>query len=155
VRHYDARHMIEERDGGWFVGEVKVTCWPGGRPDEEVREALCLPRHSRVRRCLACKRPFIGHWHAMTCSPDCARARVQQKYEAAKAIEAQRRAERNQRIAAEKAKREAERARNAAQNAWYCRPLCDHCRKNMIRTRSTRRFCSNACRQAAYREAHS
>jgi hypothetical protein len=89
-----------------------------------------LSDKARLHRCVRCGAPFLAHPSARLCSPDC---RTQAKRESQGKQIAKRTESRNQRRVA-------------------LRLECRQCGKEVESlSRSTRAFCSDACRQAAYR----
>jgi hypothetical protein len=138
-RHiFDERFPVVKKDGGLFSGSVRVSIscamYDGrARLSEETRDALGLFAHARLICCDACKTRFIAHFAARMCSPECRAAGRKKFYR--KAIE-----------------------KRSAFRAWKRKHgddvLCKRC-ENAIdgAERRSRLFCSNACRQAAYRSA--
>ena len=124
-------HDVKARKTGLFVGATRVDI--GVLSDGEwlsfdAERALKLSGHARLHHC-ACGAWFIDHWAAKTCLA-CRKATILAR---ARAYTAERAANRK-------------RARKNRKGRCY------HCRKPMPVERGTRRYCSSACRQAAYRE---
>jgi hypothetical protein len=132
---FNDRHAVETRIDGLFVGDLRI--YTAGAPDEngapltnEVRDALRLFDHARLHRCSGCGSAFIAHHAARLCSAECRKAAL--AFSQAKATK-----KRIELTAWTRAHREGE---------------CLHCGSGLNGSaRRTRRFCSAACRQAAYR----
>jgi hypothetical protein len=125
---------VEERDGGLFAGAVRVfTCDCAGRLEADTCDALQVCNHARLITCRVCGGRFIGHRARHGCSDTC------RKVIAQRALEKHRQPPRT----TEPPKPRPKRARVM---------ICGYCWKRFEPKRSSREFCSDACRQAAYRE---
>src|ERR1700758_2286062 len=126
-----------ERDGKLFAGDVRVYIsedfsWHGtARLFEDTREGLRLWDHARLIKCRQCGGKFIGHHAARLCSQECIAAA--KKLVQRKAIEKR------------------SKLRSWVKEHGDAR-RCKICDREMYGTRKTRKYCSNACRQAAYRK---
>ena len=131
-------HPVHERNGELFCGNVRVHASAAATESglslpPPVRDALNLTDHARLHRCSECNAGFIAHHAARFCTPECgsaARGRVQKK-------------------TLEK--------RSTACHAFWREQIeeeCRNCGKMILGApRLPRRFCSVACKQAAYRKA--
>ncbi|MBV8402374.1 MAG: hypothetical protein JOZ17_27185 [Acetobacteraceae bacterium] len=142
-RHF---HLVEHRADGLFAGAVRVCASDGcGRLDRDTAEALGLSGHDRLHQCVTCGRGFIGFHARKACSDECAKQRTQWHFDREKAKNAERRR------LAEEAKAAA-RAAYSGRAAGHSRPTCEECFQPIpARKRCSRQYCSNACRQSAYR----
>jgi len=87
-------------------------------------------------KCDICGKEFQIRWGASSCcSNDCYKVAIEQNRQEAIKRSTQRRKER----------RDAERAQLPA-------AVCSHCQKSFRPLRKDAKFCSDSCRQAAYRE---
>jgi hypothetical protein len=126
-------HDVEQRSNGLFIGNLRVDGPLESGPDtsrwlsEPAKDILGLSSRARLFRC-SCGGWFIAHWSAkqcMGCRGAAGRARL-------RAYTAQRSAERAERRESRQAK-------------------CGWCSRLMAVSRSTKRYCSDTCRQAARR----
>ncbi len=146
-----SRCAVEERDGRFYVAGTRIHVSAGVTLDDstvwriddaltaEAQEAgsnmpVCLShKATRLIRCGACGAPFIAHPAARLCSPAC-------RLKASRA---------SQRKAS--AKRTIERDERRAALLIRCR----QCGEPVQASRSTKAFCSAACRVAAARARRS
>jgi hypothetical protein len=134
---YDHLGPVELRDGHRYCGNVVVTASSTddrgkSRLSEETRRGLGMTtRHARLSRCAGCGEFFIGHFSACLCSPECRATRKAKT------------------VAKASAKRSERTLWWRARQDWIRCEYCEMYFNNYLRRSS--RFCSNACRQAAYR----
>jgi endogenous inhibitor of DNA gyrase (YacG/DUF329 family) len=121
--------LIDERpDGDWYVEDVRLW-WDNGGLANEVRNAIGLTAYHRERRCAACGRRYLGHRSRRYCSDECRKPA---------------------KVAA--AKKQTESRRTGKHEEWVNYSFtCETCGKKDTWYRKTRRYCSDACRQMAYR----
>ena len=124
---------VEAKPNGLFVGNVCVHDESYGESDPWPRWVapygpLRLSPRARLHKC-GCGAFFIAHWSARVCLA-CRKAETLAKVRA---------------YTAERAKLRAERRANPPTGK------CQNCGKPTPALRSTRRFCSAACRQAESR----
>lgn len=128
------RIAVDGRDGRLFAGNVQVTTDYDRRIHEHVRQALSLSAYSRMHRCAECNAWFIAYRAARLCSAEC-RKKAQAK-RSQKANEKRRESRQYWR-------------QRSREEIWI---KCAHCGEEKEADRRTRRFCSDPCRQAAYRK---
>ena len=130
-------HDVEARPDGLFIGNFRVhdesyrdhRLWPQGAPHTSaVRDPYYFPPRTRLHKC-GCGAFFIAHWSTRICLA-CRNAKTLVKIRA---------------YTAERAKVRAERRANPPTSR------CENCAKPTPALRSTKRYCSNACRQADHR----
>lgn len=120
-------------DGNWFVGDVRIRFDGYGNLDREFRLQAQLCNHARLHGCKVCDSRFIGHLAAFYCSPEC------RKVVAKKSLARYR--ENRKRI------------RELSPESWDF--TCHHCGQHSRGKRRTGKYCSAACKQAAYRSRKS
>jgi hypothetical protein len=120
--------LVDERDGALFAGEVQVYTNFRGLA-EPCRESLGLCNHAKLHCCGVCGRRFVARWATRRCSAEC------RKPVAAASLEKHR------------TKYKGLRERYPDRRAF----VCAHCGQADDGRRSSRKYCSAACRQAAYR----
>ena len=137
VRHF-CRIPVEHVPGnGLFAGDVHVSASSApydGRAklSEETREALDLTKHARLIVCDECKARFISYFAVRRCSPEC-HAAVRRKFSA--------------KMTAKRSEFRAQKRQHADDDVY-----CKRCGNRAVGAqRRTRLFCSNACRQAAFK----
>lgn len=133
--HFTGRYACILRDGKLFAGSVPVHCGDHlRRLDDETIEALNLSHHARLHNCAVCSSYYIAHHAARTCSSQC------RKVETAKA---QAKVTKKRSDYRKWCRENPEGRRCARCNNWH-----EHGQRN------SSKYCSAACRQAAYRSRH-
>jgi hypothetical protein len=128
-------HKVEMVDGRYMVGATVIcTTSAGGHIHPTVRHELRLCNHARFLCCKVCEGRFIAHQSALYCSPECRKSVAKQA------------------VARYRAKQKANaKWWREREDSWICEGCGDDAHVP-VRQRKSRRFCSDACRQLAYRK---
>jgi hypothetical protein len=144
IRNFVTRLPVEKRGGKLYTLGVKIMLNPPCRiPDDlnpQISKALVATHQAEgvnmpvtldhgvwLLRCKRCQAPFIGPSEAKLCGDECRAAAKRDSVRRASAKRSVRRSERNE------------------------TRICRHCERQTPTTRTTKRFCSVACRVAWHR----
>lgn len=142
---YAKKLILEDTPDALLAGPVRVDAedWRM-HVSEETADRLyfhfkfTVTASHRIKRCSRCGTHYIGHWHSVHCSDECATAN-RQEYRA--------------RHKREKRKQRQEQLKRAPEFRYRTADTpCAHCGCTFDAQRKSAKYCGDACKQAAYRK---